>query len=123
MNCLRFSIVSDSSCDCCDRCSFSSRRSKALPIENCTFSSLRPIDSVDSLGPFRCFKQMPRKKQTNVTANSVPMKTAVNESLLSVFFKPHAPAVQFLSSPQHCPVEQSSFVLHAGTVRAVEQTV
>ena len=110
MYCVRFLIFSDCSCDCSDCSSSSFGCSKVLPIESCIFSCVSPIVSVDSLEPFRCFKQTLRHKQTNIIANGVPTKTAINKLLPSVFFESHAPLVQLLSSPQHCPVEQSPFV-------------
>ena len=110
MYCLRFSIFCDCSCDCCDCSSSSSGCSKVLPIECCTFSCVSPIVSVDSLEPFRCFKQTLRHKQTNIIANGVPTKTAINKLLPAICVESIPPFVQLLSSPQHCPVEQSPFV-------------
>ena len=110
MHCLRFSIFSDCSCECCNCSSSTSGCSKVLPSESCMFSCASPIDSVDSLGPFRCFKQMLRHMQTSIITNGVPTKTAINKLVPSIFFESHAPVVQFLSSSQHCPVEQSPFV-------------
>ena len=80
------------------------------------FSCLSRIDSLDSPEAFRLNKQQMKHKQTTTTTAKGVIRATTNRQLviflllrLPSFFESHAPVVQFLSSPQHCPVEQSPF--------------
>ena len=78
------------------------------------FSCLSRIDSLDSLEAFRFDEQQATHKQTSTTVKGVTRPTAIRQpvSLILSVFESHAPDAHFLSSPQHCPVEHSSSVLH-----------
>ena len=79
------------------------------------FSCLSLIDSLDSLEAFRFHeqRQTAQRQRSTTTEKGITRPTVaqiVILTLLPSFFESHATDVHLPSSPQHCPVEQSSFV-------------
>ena len=122
---LRFSIFSECSCDCCDRCSFSSSSSKVVLTENCMFSNsfVTHTGSLTSGEAFTFSQQTMSNIRTAVKARGVSMVTTNIHEVSLCFLVLHAPDVHIPLLPQHCPVEQSSSVLHSGAVCVLLHTL